>query len=110
MASSSKGHAPGAPTPGILDLASSADLRVGQWNMGLPSENHFSKDGKIHELLSKAATWIKLMADYVHVVALNELHPAFQGELDKKLRDVSSRVRMVGLKSGDALVWCHTQQ
>ena len=108
MASSSNAPRPGAPTPGNLHLANCADLRVGQWNVGLPSPDLFSKDGKIHEHLRTAAARIRLMAEFVHVVALNELHPEYQEELDRNLGQTSENLQMVAVESGDVLVWCHT--
>ena len=101
---------PGAPTPGPLPLATAEDLRVAQWNMGLATERHFSKHGKIHAALLNAAARIRLMAEYVHVVALNELCSAFHEELDKILSEPSPtapKLQMVAMESGDALVWCH---
>ena len=110
VASSSNAPRPGASTPGDLHLANCADLRVGQWNVGLPSPQLFSKDGKIHEHLRTAAARIRLMAEFVHVVAvaLNELHPKYQEELDKSLGQTSENLQMVAVASGDVLIWCHT--
>ena len=48
------------------------------------------------------------MADFVHVVALNELHPKYQEELGKNLGQTSENLQMVAVESGDVLVWRHT--
>ena len=48
------------------------------------------------------------MAQFVHVVALSELHPTYQEELDKNLGETSENLQMVAVGSGDVLVWCHT--
>ena len=90
-----------------MGLATAEDLRVGQLNIGLSTAQHFSKDGKIHEHLQAAASRIRVMAEHVHVVALNEVHPAFHEELDQNLRNASEKLSMVAAECGDVLVWCH---
>ena len=99
--------AAGVPTPGELPRASAVDLRVGQWNMGLPTDKVFSKGNVIDEKLRIAAQRIKTMSDYVHVIGINELHSSFQAQLDKYLGVFAEQVKMVGMTCGDALIWCH---
>ena len=88
-------------------LASPADPRVGQWNMGLLGANNLSKYGVIHAQLRVAGARFKPMSKHVHVVAFNEVGPAFHAEFDEHLAKVAPRVRMVATSSGDTLVWCH---
>ena len=111
MASSSRAASDptGAPTPGAptagLPLASPEDLRVGEWNMGLPQANSFSKNDRIKDILEDATQKIMAMGTRCNVIFLNELHASLQSALDSQLSEAETSLQMRGWTSGDVLIW-----
>ena len=108
MASSSGVSTPGpaahagASTPGP-GIASRESIRIGQWNMGLPTAESFAKS--IERVREDAAHKIAPMARHCHIVILNELHPVHQGRLDTYLTKVAPHLCILGFVTGDALAW-----
>ena len=73
--------------------------------MGVPQANSFSKNGHINEIIKDAAQNIVKISQYCHVIVLNELHAAHQGELDRQLSETDKSLRMLGWPIGDMLIW-----
>ena len=88
-----------------LGMAVPEDLRIAQWNMGLPGAEHYAKDNRIEEVLDTAAKRIVNMSKVAHIICLNELHPAHQAGLDTRVADHAC-LSMVGANCGDVLIWC----
>ena len=88
-----------------LGRATPEDLRVAQLNLGLVQANSFSHGRTIEEHLDTLQRWILDMSKHVHIIVLNELHPAHRAGLGRRLEQRDG-LSFVGAKCGDALIWC----
>ena len=90
--------------PAVASTHGGTPLGVASWNFGIPTEETFRRDNRIVSILERTADILAEMLMEVDIVAINELHPAHQAQLNTYIV-YQQGLGFLGFESGDGICW-----